>query len=108
MENNELNTAQEIKNDTKRNCQDVVLGIMQLAMECHDDIEITAYYLSGTKSFIVRAYERSCDKEHYNSSAYLDINCVETGKTPLQKLLEIEDKLLDLIAEAKDNAEVAA
>ncbi len=38
----------------------------------------------------------------------LAMNCVDDDTPPLSQLLELEDKLLELIAEAKDKTEVSA
>ena len=113
MENNELTTAQELNNDTKRNCQDVVLGIMQLAMMNKGVIEINVRYQSNVDEIGVRVYPSGTEYDGdqssiYKSNVYLDIHSFEGDTPPLTNLLIIEDKLLELIAEAKDNAEVTA
>ncbi|MGF1761025.1 hypothetical protein L4D76_24495 [Photobacterium sagamiensis] len=113
--NNEKKTALEMLEDvrTSRNCHDVVLQIMQLAMMNKDVIEINVRYQCNVDYVDVRVYLAGTEygREQspiYKSNVYLDRNSFEDDTPPLTQLLRIEDKLLELIAEAKDKAEVAA
>ncbi|WP_415720312.1 hypothetical protein [Photobacterium ganghwense] len=104
--------AEDVSN---RNCHDVILGIVELGLVNRDVIQIHAtwdpnccsFYLSvfpleqvwSTGAEIVRLLK---------ADVYIDRNRYEDDATPLQQLLELEDKLLELIADAKDKAEVKA
>lgn len=97
----------------KRDCQDVVLQIIQLAMMNKDVIHIHAHYEAHVDLLSVRALDVETDYDGIQSNIHrVDIsltrNRYEDDATPLTQLLELEDKLLELIAEAKDKLEVAA
>ncbi|WP_281222098.1 hypothetical protein [Photobacterium sanguinicancri] len=111
MEHNEL---EQDKDTAERKVQDVVLGIMQLAMMNHEVIHIHVRYSSHINNFnlcvypISASYVATIREELFDIDISMNRNRFEDGATPLQQLLELEDKLLELIAEAKDNAGVAA
>lgn len=97
----------------KRDCQDVVLQIIQLAMMNKDVIHIHADYEAHVDLLSVRVLDVETDYDGIQSYIHrVDIsltrNRYEDDATPLTQLLELEDKLLELIAEAKDKLEVAA
>ena len=100
------------KSESTRNCQDVVLQIMQLAMMNHEVIEIFCDYNSDCNMFHVCAENKGeLRANDYKSAQKLLTERVyfnSFSENPLITLLEIEDKLLELIADAKDKAEVAA
>ncbi|PSW05659.1 hypothetical protein [Photobacterium lipolyticum] len=93
----------------ERDCHDVMLGIMQLAMVNKGIIDIHAQYVPHTDSFtgFVVESDSSYQADTVVWIYSFDVN-FSFDKNPLQMLLEVEDKLLELIADAKDKAEVAA
>jgi hypothetical protein len=97
----------------KRDCQDVVLQIIQLAMMNKEVIHIFVHYEAHVDLLTVRVRDVETDYDGMQSCIHrVDIsltrNRYEDDATPLTQLLELEDKLLELIAEAKDKLEVAA
>jgi len=97
----------------KRDCQDVVLQIMQLALMNKDVIHIFVDYQAHADLLTVRVIGTETDyqKPHvciHREDVWLSSPRLEGDVTPLEQLLAFEDKLLELIAEAKDKAEVAA
>ncbi|MGF1704142.1 hypothetical protein L4D09_28040 [Photobacterium makurazakiensis] len=95
----------------ERDCQDVVMQIMQLAMMNKDVIHIFVDYQVHVDSLTVRVLDAETDYEANQDYIHrVDIsltrNRYENDATPLTQLLELEDKLLELIAEAKDKLEV--
>lgn len=114
---NEKKTALEILQEIRaeRNCQDVILGIVQLAMVNREVIHIHSWYAAHFNSFTVRVWPASEtyqedieSKMLLNEEIWLSHARFKDRISPLQRLLEIEDKLLEMIAEAKDKAEAAA
>lgn len=97
----------------KRDCQDVVLQIIQLAMMNKDVIHIHADYHPHVDVLYVCVQDAKTDYKNQQESIHtkridLLMNCADGDTPPLSQLLELEDKLLELIAEAKDKLEVAA
>lgn len=100
---------------SNRNCHDVILGIMELAMVNRDVIQIHAGWNPSCCSFDLNVYpldqvwrEGVGTRRLLCTAVYIDRNRYEDDATPLQQLLALEDKLLELIADAKDKAEVKA
>lgn len=105
-------SAEEVSN---RNCHDVILGIVELALVNRDVIQIHAGWNPSCCRFGLDVYpldqvwrEGVGTVKLLCAVVYIDINRCEDDATPLQQLLELEDKLLELIADAKDKAEVKA
>lgn len=95
--------------EATRDCQDVMLEIMQLAMVNKDIINIHAEFSPSADGFFVNVVEvGSSYKADEVEWIYNRSVSFENDNNPLQAMLEIEDKLLELIADAKDKAEVAA
>lgn len=97
----------------QRDCQDVVLQIMQLAMMNKDVIHIHVDYHAHVDVLGVCVQEAETDYQIQQGFIHKQrihqlMNRVEGDTPPLTQLLELEDKLLELIAEAKDKLEVAA
>ncbi|WEM43494.1 hypothetical protein PTW35_06800 [Photobacterium sp. DA100] len=98
----------------ERGCLDVINEITSLALSNIKLIHIHVGFHAHTEEFDVQVnsvdnrYEVGESIHLYRESLYLDRNRFEDDATPLQQLLEIEDKLLELIAEAKDKLEAAA
>lgn len=108
-------TAVEMLDEAReRKCRDVILGITELSIDNHEIIHIHISYYPHVNGFWVsvnpsdETYENSQQEEFFRSHVSLSLNRFEDNATPLQQLLEIEDKLLALIAEAKDKAGVEA
>lgn len=107
-----VKSAEDVSN---RNCHDVILGIVELAMVNRDVIQIHAGWNPSCCRFGLDVYpldqvwlEGVEIVSLFRAVVYIDRNRCEDDATPLQQLLEIEDKLLELIADAKDKAEVMA
>ncbi|PSW14397.1 hypothetical protein C9J01_08135 [Photobacterium rosenbergii] len=98
----------------ERGCLDVISEITSLALSNIKFIHIHLGFYAHTSAFCVSVNSREDSYEVaetvllYGKTVYLDRNSFEDDATPLQQLLEIEDKLLELIAEAKDKLEAAA
>lgn len=108
-------TAVEMLDEAReRKCRDVILGITELAIDNHEIIYIHTNYSPHVNGFVVYVYpitEEYVDIESapiFRVDVQLTLNRFEDNATPLQQLLEAEDKLLALIAEAKDKAGVKA
>lgn len=107
-----VKSAEDVSN---RNCHDVILGIVELAMVNRDVIQVHAGWNPSCCSFDLNVYpldqvwrEGVGTRRLLCTAVYIDRNRCEDDATPLQQLLALEDKLLELIAEAKDKAEVKA
>ncbi|MDX1300921.1 hypothetical protein [Photobacterium sp.] len=98
----------------ERDCHDVMLGIMQLAMVNKDVIHIHVRFFAHINDIYVsvnpvnNSYKISETINVYAEIISLNPEHYNDDSSPLTRLLELEDKLLELIAEAKDKAEVAA
>ncbi|UXI00454.1 hypothetical protein [Photobacterium sp. TY1-4] len=108
-------TAVEMLDEAReRKCRDVILGITELSIDNHEIIHIHTQYSPHVNGFCVYVYpitEEYVDIEiapFFRVDFSLNRNRFEDNATPLQQLLELEDKLLALIAEAKDKAGVQA
>lgn len=107
-----VKSEEEVSN---RNCHDVILGIVELALVNRDVIQIHAGWNPSCCRFGLDVYpldqvwrEEVEIVSLFRAVVYIDRNRCEDNATPLQQLLELEDKLLELIADAKDKAEVMA
>lgn len=98
--------------EATRDCQDVMLEIMQLAMVNKEVIDIgtsySAVHDTATISVVKKGGYKECNYENAPYLLYETVFLSEGFSEPLKELLDIEDKLLELIADAKDKAEVAA
>ncbi|MGF1717861.1 hypothetical protein L4D08_23655 [Photobacterium chitinilyticum] len=94
--------------------EDVIGEIFNLSCANKELIHIHVFYQPHVDEFLVQvcaadnSYKADESVILYHDSVYLNRNRFEDDTPPLVQLLEIEDKLLELIAEAKDKAEVAA
>ncbi|MEI8594009.1 hypothetical protein [Photobacterium sp. Hal280] len=91
-----------------RSCHDIALGIMQLAMECKDVLHIHMDYsphVDELSLYVRPVTTRYLDGEVkdrlFKRSFYFQ-------RDGIKDLLAIEDKLIELVAEARDQAEVQA
>ncbi|MEZ8409556.1 hypothetical protein AB6C88_17250 [Vibrio splendidus] len=89
--------------------------IMSLAIENHALLEITVKYSSNYHEFEIQVVEKgaSSQLEHKNGPRLLHEhiylgNRFEGLGDSFEKLLSVEDKLIDLISEAKDKQVAAA
>ncbi|MGF1689437.1 hypothetical protein L4C36_22715 [Photobacterium japonica] len=92
----------------QRNCHDAMLGIMQLAMLNHDVLYIHANYSPNANCFDINAAPLGCRYEQSSDYIYTFSVYVDLDEDALEQILAAEDKLIELIAEAKDKVEVAA
>ena len=89
--------------------------IMSLAIENHALLGITVRYSSNYHEFEIQVIEKgsSSQLEHrhvprlFHEHIYLGNRFERLGDS-FEKLLSVEDKLIDLISEAKDKQEAAA
>ncbi len=98
--------------EATRDCQNVMLEIMQLAMVNKEVIDIGTSY-SAVHDTVSISVVKMGDYKVYNYEnvpylLYENVFLSDGFSEPLKELLDIEDKLLELIADAKDKAEVAA
>ncbi|KLV07989.1 hypothetical protein C9I92_15185 [Photobacterium ganghwense] len=89
-----------------RECLDVIQEIMGLAISHHQIIKILVEFLPYTAQFSVRAFDINWQSQvvsgnDYEAKFYLNRNRIKDNATPLQQLLDIEDDLIELVAEAK-------
>lgn len=97
--------AEAIRN---RSVQDVALGIMQLGMESKDVIHVRVEYAPHVDWLYVSV--RPVDSRYetgYQDTILFD-HRFKFNRDDIKDLLAIEDKLIELIAEARDNTEVLA
>ncbi|NAW86587.1 hypothetical protein, partial [Photobacterium halotolerans] len=97
--------AEAIRN---RSVQDVALGIMQLAMECTDVIHVRVEYAPHVDWLYVSVHPVNSRYEADCQDTMLFEHRFKFERDDIKNLLAIEDKLIELIAEARDNAEVQA
>ncbi|KDM89718.1 hypothetical protein [Photobacterium galatheae] len=94
-------------------CEEVVLEILRLAMLNREVIHIFPSYYPHVNDFDItvlpktESYASASQHKLYENSVKL-VDCNGKSDSALKALLAIEDKLLELIAEAKDKQEVAA
>ncbi|NAW86513.1 hypothetical protein, partial [Photobacterium halotolerans] len=97
--------AAEVRN---RSCHDIALGIMQLAMECKDVIHVRVEYAPHVDWLYVSVHPVDYSYETDFQDAMLFEHRFKFYRDDIKELLAIEDKLIELVAEARDNAEVQA
>ncbi|UTM59236.1 hypothetical protein L4174_021255 [Photobacterium sp. CCB-ST2H9] len=97
--------AEAIRN---RNSHDVAVGIMQLAMECKDVLHIHVSYAPHADELYVRVLPVTTQYQPDVRQVRLFYASFYFERDDIKNLLAIEDKLIELVAEARDNAEVQA
>lgn len=100
-------------NNTKKHVVDeqdicgMVSAIMNLALLSVDVLHIDVNYAANLKDFQVKVFDKNTDymgpyRQKFGRAVYLDSNIA------CDQLKALEDKLIELIAEARDVAEVTA
>lgn len=101
-----------VTQESNRDCCSVAQGILQLALENQDAIHIHLAFCAHVNWIRVRVHLPIAIDGHddpiIEDFISLESNRHEDDATPLAQLLELEDKLVDLIAEAKDRLELVA
>ncbi|WP_330959043.1 hypothetical protein [Photobacterium sp. 53610] len=97
--------AEAIRN---RSVQDVALGILQLAMECRDVLHVFVWYVAHVRSLDIQVYSKDTIYVEGMGKVRLLEETFNFKRDDIKDLLAIEDKLIELVAEARDKAEVVA
>ncbi|KKD01405.1 hypothetical protein [Photobacterium halotolerans] len=91
-----------------RSVHQVALSIMALAMESKDVLHVFIEYAPHVDAFDVFVYPSSVQHETENAGERLLSKTFYFSRDSIGALLSIEDQLTELVAEARDNAEVVA
>lgn len=89
--------AEAIRN---RSAHDVALGILQMAIECKHLLHVHVSYSPHTDWLYVYVCPQNTPYENWQSEVRLFDDSFHFAHDDIQDLLAIEDKLIELIAEA--------